>query len=183
MAVCSTTDSLNIISFNCEGLNRTKDYINEFLTNNKSDIVGLQETWTIDQNLYQLGNIHPCYLFSGKSGVDSSSDILVGRPKGGVAILYKKSIAKYVKCIDIASNRACGIIIQTEPNYNVAIICTYMPCDSYSNTHVSDIFVETLDAIEHAINENTCDAYILCGDFNTSFHRDNAQTRFLSDFI
>ncbi len=58
-----------------------------------------------------------------------------------------------------------------------------MPCDSYSNTHVSDIFVETLDAIEHAINENTCDAYILCGDFNTSFHRDNAQTRFLSDFI
>ena len=32
-------------------------------------------------------------------------------------------------------------------------------------------------------NLSNCDAFICCGDLNTSFERDNAQSRHLSDFI
>ncbi len=104
MAGQFTSDLLNICSFNCEGVNRTVDYMKEFLSNNLCDILCLQETWLIEQNLLRLANIHSDYLYTGKSGVDSNSDILVGRPKGGVAILYKKSVAKCIKCVDISSD-------------------------------------------------------------------------------
>ena len=33
------------------------------------------------------------YLYIAKSGVDSGARILPGRPKGGVGILYKKSLS------------------------------------------------------------------------------------------
>ncbi len=137
----------------------------------------------IPQNLPHLANIHSDYLYTGKSGVNSNSDILVGRPKGGVAILYKKSVAKYIKCVDISSDRVCGVIIHTLHGFNILVVCTYMPCDTYSNTYVNHIFVDTLNIIEHTLNAHNCNAYIICGDLNTSFHRDNAQTRCVSEFM
>ena len=82
---------LIVCSLNCEGINRSKDFINNFLTDNACDILCLQETWTIDSNINILGNIHNDFLFTGISGVDHTVDILQGRPKGGVSILYKNN--------------------------------------------------------------------------------------------
>ena len=82
-----TMDNLIVCSLNCEGINRSKDFINNFLTDNACDILCLQETWTIDSNINILGNIHNDFLFTGISGVDHTVDILQGRPKGGVALL------------------------------------------------------------------------------------------------
>ena len=39
-----------------------------------------------------MGNIHNDFLFTGISGVDHTVAILQGRPKGGVALLYRKSL-------------------------------------------------------------------------------------------
>ena len=101
----------------------------------------LQETWLIDQTLYKLGNVHDNYLYHGKSGIDSTSAILKGRPYGGVAILYKKNIAKYVTSIDISYIRVCGIILKLSSGYSILVLCVYMSCDNYSNTNVNDNFV------------------------------------------
>ena len=87
-----TIDNLIVCSLNCEGINRSKYFINNFLTDNAFDILCLQETWTIDSNINILGNIHNDFLFTGISGVDHTVEILQGRPKGGVSILYKKII-------------------------------------------------------------------------------------------
>ncbi len=62
-------------------------YINGMLSDSACDILCLQETWLIEQMQHKLSNIHNEYLSYGKSGVDSMSEILVGRPSGGVAIL------------------------------------------------------------------------------------------------
>ena len=86
-----TIDNVIVCSLNCEGINHSKDYSNNFLTDNSCDILCLQETWTIDSNINILGNIHNDFLFTGISGVDHTVDILQGRPKGGVALLYRKS--------------------------------------------------------------------------------------------
>ena len=85
-----TIDNLIVCSLNCEGINRSKDFINNFLTDNACDILCLQETWAINSNINILGNIHNDFLFTGISGVDHTVEILQGRPKGGVPILYKK---------------------------------------------------------------------------------------------
>ena len=76
------SESLSICSFNCEGVSRTSEYMNEFLSKHDCDILWLQETWLLNENLSKLGNIHDNYLYTGKSGVDSTRYILRGRPSG-----------------------------------------------------------------------------------------------------
>ena len=94
------SDKCHVCALNCEGVDRSMAYLNSVLDNSVCDILCLQETWVIDQTLNKLGNIHNDFLYTGISGIDASADILVGRPKGGVAILYRKSMAKYITPID-----------------------------------------------------------------------------------
>ena len=174
---------LNIASYNCEGINRTSHYINDLLDTDNLDILCLQETWLLDEQHDKLQNLHDNYLPRGKSGVDSETRILQGRPSGGVAILYKKSIARHIQFIDIDSKRACGIIINTSDNNSILCLCIYMPCDNYSTNVVTQEYMDTLDSIESALSRYNCHGYIICGDFNTSFQRNNAQTVYLQNFM
>jgi hypothetical protein len=83
---------------------------------------------------------------------------------------------------EIPSWRACGIKLCTHNGLNIVLICLYMPCDTFSsnvNTHYEDI----IHIIETKIEMSNCGGIIVCGDFNTSFARTNAQTACLTDFI
>ena len=84
-----TIDNVIVCSLNCEGINCTKDFINNFLMDNVCDILCLQETWTIDSNINIFGNIHKKNLFTGISGVDHTVEILQGRPKGAFPFYTK----------------------------------------------------------------------------------------------
>ena len=48
-------------------------------------------------------------MYTAISGVDSGHHILRGKPHGGVAILYKKSIAKYVSHIKSVNRTLEGV--------------------------------------------------------------------------
>jgi len=176
------SEHLKICSFNCEGVSRSTEYMNEFLSKYECDLLCLQETWLLNENLSKLGNIHDKYLYTGKSGVDSTRDILIGRPAGGVSILYHKSIAKYIECIDIAHPRLCSVILRSVSDMSILVISVYMPCDNYSMTNVNTEFEEVISIIECTMHTHDCDAYILCGDFNTCFIRANAQSKCLNEF-
>ena len=140
---------------------------------NACDILCLQETWTIDSNINILGNIHNDFLFTGISGVDHTVAILQGRPKGGVALLYRKSLCCYIKHIyrelgpkkaksssylhgtnpqtnkqtikhiKISHRRACAISI-TIDNVSCIILSVYMPCDTYLVNTVNSEFVDCI---------------------------------------
>ncbi len=97
--------------------------------------------------------------------------------------MFKKAIAKYVTCIDIDNSRLCGILLKLSVDYTILVICVYMPCDNYSNTHVNDEYFEVMNSIEHVINTHSYNSVIVCGDFNTSFERNNAHYMYLTDFI
>lgn len=176
------SEHLKICSFNCEGVSRSTEYMNEFLSKYECDLFCLQETWLLNENLSKLGNIHDKYLYTGKSGVDSTRDILIGRPAGGVSILYHKSIAKYIECIDIAHPRLCSVILRSVSDVSILVTSVYMPCDNYSMTNVNTEFEEVISIIECTMHTHDCDAYILCGDFNTCFIRANAQGKCLNEF-
>ena len=93
---CTTILSMNIMSFNCEGIRTCRDYIYHVLENTACDILCLQETWTLDNTIDTLGTIHDYYAYIGVSGI-SNEQFICGRPSGGLGILFKKSMVNYIK--------------------------------------------------------------------------------------
>ena len=73
-------DILSIATLNCEGIRRSTDYIRNYLSINNCDILCLQETWHLDDNIQYFNKIHTDYLFTAISGVNSKDRILPGRP-------------------------------------------------------------------------------------------------------
>ena len=61
-------------------------------------IVFLQETWLTHDELYLLKSLHPDFYADGVSAMDTSCGMIQGRPFGGIAIVWRKSIGS---CIHI----------------------------------------------------------------------------------
>ena len=98
-----------IMSFNCEGIKRTCDYVRHVLNDTSCDILCLQEIWLLDSTIDYLNNIHKDYIYVGISGMDSNACIISGRPKGGVAILYKKTLGRNIAHIKSNNRRVSAI--------------------------------------------------------------------------
>ena len=81
------------------------------------------------------------------------------------------------------NRRVCGIILNYENNFSCMLLNLYLPCDNFSNVQTTDEYINCVEYVESMFNSSNCDAFICCGDLNTSFERDNAQSRHLSDFI
>ena len=124
--------STNIISLNCEGMRRNLDYINSLLCSKSCEYLCLSETWLLHDNLGELGNINDQYMYTGPSGTDSNSRILRGRPSGGTAILFRKSLSKFIVPHKLKHKRISG-------------------CDNFSNT-VNQEYVDVVNDIELIIN-------------------------------
>ncbi len=86
-------------------------------------ILLLQETWLINSKLNILNNIHKNYLSNGVSAV-KDTELLMGCPKGGLGILWKKSMVDCVTFTKIPNtDRACAIQIKCGNDY---ILCINM---------------------------------------------------------
>ena len=62
---------LHITTLNCEGIKRSRDYINNYIHCSSYDILCIQETWHLDENIAFFSTISSEYLYIAKSGVDS----------------------------------------------------------------------------------------------------------------
>ena len=63
------------------------------------DLCFIQEHWLLRNHLNKVSDISPDFLATGVSGVDDSS-LLLGRPYGGCAILYRKSLSPFITSLD-----------------------------------------------------------------------------------
>ena len=106
-----------ILSFNCEGVKNCMSYLSNLLKDTNCDILCLQETWTLDNTIDILGSIYIKYNFTGISGV-SNDHILRGRPSGGVGILIKKTLSKYVTFMKSPCKRISAIKIKCANNFS-----------------------------------------------------------------
>jgi hypothetical protein len=79
---------------------------------NDDDIVFLQETWLISHELHSLSTLDDRFYAKGTSAVDTSIDVLRGRPHGGIAILWRKSLGGY-RAIDMGDSRLFGIEVSS----------------------------------------------------------------------
>ncbi len=92
-------------------------------------------------------------LANGVSGMHKD-ELILRWPKGGLGILWKKSMMDTVEFKSILpnSNRVCAIVINCG-NDSVLCINIYMPVDNQKKTHVDPEFIETLEAVDIYIKQ------------------------------
>jgi exonuclease III len=183
MAANTNSTDVTVLSYNSTGLGTDKvHYIEHLLKDEAPDFLFVQETWLLNKTLPRLGCIDDDYLYTAVSGVNDS-ELLSGRPYGGVAILWHKRWDKYVQRVTvIGSRRVCAISYQTEFQ-KILFICAYMPGDSYSALAVADEFLDVLDCIECLSTRMSDHLLIVGGDLNLDFARNNAHSRCLEMWI
>lgn len=140
------------------------------------DIVVIQEHWLIPNDLHLLNTAHADFLSTGQSAVDLSSDILVGRPFGGTAVLYRKCLADRIKIINTGESRITGISIDTSIG-PLLILNVYMPTN-YNNDDSLESYTDCLSKLHSLILDSDTVHTLIVGDFNCS-----PGSRFFPDFI
>jgi exonuclease III len=175
---------VNFMSFNCTGaIDDVKhDYIADILNVNDIDIAILQETWLSPERECLLSSIHSNYMYCAKSGMDSRSDILLGRPYGGVAILWKRSLAKSISKVNCSNKRICAASITLNCGYVLLLINLYMPCDNRSLNHVDPEYIDCINDVQTLMNDHSPQMIRVGGDLNTDPSRKNAHSRYLEQF-
>ena len=103
----------------------------------------------------------------------------VGRPFGGVSIIWNSSIKGQVIKIDCESSRLCGLLF-TQDNVTMLIMNVYMPCDKNNN---DPEYIDVLNIMSQLCYKYNPNHVVVGGDFNVDFSRNSANTRSLQDFI
>ena len=170
----NTMDRINICSFNCRSFKNSLPVIYDLC--NKYDIVLLQEHWLIPNDLCLLNNAHGDFQSYGISAVDISSDILVGRPFGGTAVLYRKSLADQITVIDSDESRITGIQINTNVG-PLLLLNVYMPTN-YSDDVSLELYCDCLAKLHALIVDTDAVHTVIAGDFNCG-----PSSRFFAEFV
>ena len=96
---------LKFITYNCRGLPRDRnslllrpDIMSVFAD---AHMVAFQETWLSKQNLSCINSLHESFVGSGVSKVDETVGLVQGRCSGGVAIMWRKELSKFIKVLRI----------------------------------------------------------------------------------
>ena len=102
----------------------------------------------------------------GLSAVDLSSDILIGRPYGGTAILYRKSLSHKLQTLDTNESRITGIQIDTEIG-PVLLLNVYMSTN-YGDDLSLESYIDCLSKLHVLILESDTIHTLIVGDFTCS---------------
>lgn len=159
-----------LISYNCKNIKRSIEGIRELCS--VGDIIALQETWLLPHDLPFLTGVHDDFGSTGTSAVDTATGILRGRPHGGVALLWRKSLFQCVSVIPCASPRISAIRATTNEK-PILVLSVYLPTDMMENLVE---FTECLGYISAIIDESDAESVFVLGDFNAHpgerFHKE-----------
>ena len=172
---------MKISSYNCAGFKGNCDYINKTVFKN-CDILLLQETWlyNFEFNLFNE-KVKNCQ-YHAVSAMDESDIGRVGRPKGGCAIVWHKNLALSILPIDTKTPRLCAVVVKSK-KINLVICNVYMPQDTNTNDNF-EIFGDTLYEILTIHEVYSGYDFIIGGDFNVDFNRNNSRNlNLLKQFI
>ena len=102
-------NNIRITSYNCHGAKNKLPVLNTLTRN--AHIVFLQETWLLPNELSVLDNINPTYNYFSLSSVDVESGVLVGRPYGGISVLWEKNLSSMCQVLTFDDDRILGLSI------------------------------------------------------------------------
>jgi len=123
-----------------------------------------------------LSEVHADFLAYGASAVDIGSNVLVGRPYGGTAILYKKTLSDHISPVQTDDPQITGIKMNTRYGPSL-VLSVYMPTD-YHDEDSLERYVEVCSKINALIAECDTVDVIVSDDFNCS-----VGSRFYNNFV
>ena len=170
-------EQVNIVTFNCHGFASSKEELKLLCENNQ--ILCIQEHWLFPEDVSLLDTVHDDFKSTGVSAIDPSKGMVVGRPYGGVGVLWHKKYDPVVKVVHTRHNFICGIKLKISGG-EIYVFCVYLPYESYENI---DEYVQCLAILHDLINECDSNMIYILGDFNCDINKHSIYGSHLDNFI
>ena len=122
----------------------------------------LQETWLFDSEASFLSQIDREFYFKCISSMDTESGIVCGRPYGGLALFWRKSIGSDCRTHMYNDSRLLGLEITCNDS-SLLIVNAYLPYCSPDNI---EEYLTYLNKIDSIISASDTPYVIILGDLN-----------------
>ena len=152
---------LHLSSWNATGIMSSAS-LSSFLDRNEVHIIGISEHWLFNHNMHFLDSINSEYTGFGIADNSLLFNNSRNIGKGGVALLWHKSMSTCISSLDIDSDRICGIQL-TWSNVCFYIIQVYAPSSNHALHSFKD-FIDLLHSVISLYSDNG--TVIVMGDFN-----------------
>ena len=148
---------LKVSTFNCHSFVKNIEVINELLP--ECDILLIQESFLTNDSCIQ-SYIGPGFIFESSP---AEQLYFSGRPKGGLLIIWRDTLDKYVTCFKY-NQRIMGMKL-TSRNDEILIVNVYAPYDDGSVLNYSD-YIEFITGVNDFIDGIPAHDVLIAGDFN-----------------
>ena len=174
--------SLSIVSLNMHGFNSSWLHLKELC--NSYDIIFVQEHWLMESQLHYLDEIHKDFCVYSKSAMNSKCEqgIVSGRPFGGIAVLWRASLRKY---ISFCSSDTDGRVISLKAPYRgstMLLFGCYFPYNDQSSMYVNSVN-NVIGYMESLIDLYPGSYVCITGDFNFECLDMNVGYKVFRDFL
>ena len=170
-------DKVRIASFNCRGIKSSFIEVAELCS--KCDIILLQETWLRHYELNLICNVHADFECRAWSVINDNSG-LIGRPYGGFAIMWRKSLnVKWlIKCTLV--NDIIAVLDISNSLRKLYLVNIYMPIAGDSIEQKEE-YLNMVNLLSNTLEKVCIDCnVVVLGNFNAS--SSNGYLSFLDDF-
>ena len=156
---------IQICSFNCNSLKNSLTEVSELCS--RYDLIFLQEIWLGKFELSSLNSIHNDFWGLGVTAFDSSNALLKGRPYGGIAILWRKTLQPSIS-VKAINERIMQINVTTDIGL-VSLLNVYLPTD-YRDMDSLDEFGMCIGQLAAVLDDISCSTcyYGIIGDCNAN---------------
>jgi len=161
----NNSNCLRITSLNCRSVKSSVREVVDLC--DFSDFVVLQEHCLLPHELSSLNAIHSNLMSTGMSAVDPSNGILVGRPYGGTAIMYKKKFANNVQLLNTADPCISAVTVDTTVG-PLMITSVYVPTNT-DDAECFECFLDTVSKIIALYSDSKAVHLVIVGDFNCQY--------------
>jgi len=162
----SVHSHLMISSYNLRGFQQGQQQLLELCNNH--DVIAVQEHWLADCDLNKIVNLNTDFSVIARSAMTDKlqQGLLRGRPFGGLALMFRKSLCTHIKYIGVEpSCRGLAAVITLHNNIKLLIINMYLPCFVAGSEYESTV-LDSVAFIENCILNYSYDSLILLCDFN-----------------
>jgi hypothetical protein len=139
----------------------------------------LQETWLLESDLPILTQVDANFYAKGITSMKTNNNIILGRPFGGLAILWRKSLGSQCNVLTYEDDcRLMSIDINCS-GIKYTLVNVYLP---YCSPEYHDEFLAYLSKIESLITSADTPYVYAIGDFNADLNKDHRFGNELSQF-
>ena len=126
------------------------------------DLIFLQEHWLRPDELHLLNTIHPDFIGNGVSAMNISNGILLGRPFGGVCVIWRRSLSSHITVMKYDDSRIIGCKFSSD-GIDKVYLNVYLPYQCDDN---HDEYLCYLGKLTSIIDEMSTSHICIVGDFN-----------------